>query len=70
MKNLFIIFSVVALFSLTSCTKEYTCTCTTDIGGTVTTTTTTFEAKKKDAEASCDGLTTTVAGITTTCTLD
>ncbi len=38
MKNLGIIIASVTCFVLSSCTKEYTCTCTSNIDGSVTST--------------------------------
>lgn len=74
MKKTLLIVALAGL-SLTSCKKDYTCECKTTVteydGGVATVeeraaVSTTFKAKKKDAEASCDGLvTTSMVGNTT-----
>lgn len=69
MKNLLLPIAIVALFALSSCTKEYTCTCVQEVAGfDPVTTMTTFEAKKSDAEDSCAALDAVSSAIT--CTLD
>ena len=75
MKNFGILLGLVAMMALSSCDKEYTCTCTTDVDGTTTgTVSTTFEGTKSEAEDACDegNSSTTFAGVTTTvsCSLD
>jgi len=71
MKNLLLVFGVVALFGLTSCEKEYTCTCTlSDDAGVApdVVTTTELTGKKKDVKESCEALApVAVAGFTSTC---
>ncbi len=73
MKKVFTI-AAIALVAMTfaSCEKTYTCECTTTISGTgffdgTATEIFTFDAKKKDAEATCDDkdvAQTTVDGVT------
>lgn len=46
-------FALLALVVLSSCKKEYTCTCSTGLSGTITTETN----KGKDATDACDDLT-------------
>jgi len=72
MKKLLSIAAVtVALVSLSSCKKDYTCSCTyTATGlGTQTTNTTIADAKKKDAETACDNIQTTYSLLGGTCEL-
>jgi len=73
----FIPMTAVAVIALmfTSCKKEYTCTCTSNVGGTTTTASgKTEKMSKKDAKAKCEAgsSSTTVAGttISVTCKLD
>lgn len=57
MKKLSTILAVVAVISLASCKKDYTCECTyTDSSGFFdnSTSTITINGKKKDVEKSCD----------------
>jgi len=58
MKNLFIL-TVFALIALTSCKKDYTCTCTVDFMGQPISTSTTINATKADAEKACEAGNTT-----------
>ena len=53
MKNLFIL-TVFALVALTSCKKDYTCTCTYDFMGEAVSTSTTINATKADAKKTCE----------------
>ncbi len=72
MKKLLIV-AVVAVASLASCKKDYTCTCTTSAAGfTGTPQVTTYpKAKKSAARANCLSSTETQGGVvyTTTCEL-
>ncbi len=72
MKKLLIVASI-AIVSLASCKKDYTCTCTTSGGGfTGTPSVTTYpKAKKSAARANCLSSTDTQSGVTytTTCEL-
>lgn len=53
----FILVAALATFGLASCKKDYTCDCTYTSGSnTFTTTSKITNAKKKDAEKTCDGL--------------
>jgi len=68
---------IVAMFgamALTSCKKDYTCTCTTtDSSGTfdpITSSIPINDAKKGDATDACDALESTVGTLTTSCNLD
>lgn len=63
-KVLFI--SIVAVASLASCKKDYTCTCTQTANGVVGTpqVTTYTEAKKADARAACLSYSYTAGGVT------
>lgn len=73
MKNLLFAFAIVAAFGLTSCEKEYTCTCTIeDSSGVIDTVTssTTVTGKKNDVRDACEAGSSTVGTITTTCTID
>jgi hypothetical protein len=58
-----------AVLGLASCKKDYTCSCTTTGSGTSITQTSTINATKKDATTSCENGSSSVAGITTTCTI-
>jgi len=78
MKKAFLFLAVASVFTLASCKKDRTCTCTiTPSAGTVTTETTKFySAKKSEARLFCLGSqetttdgTTTVTGSNKTCTL-
>lgn len=71
MKKLIPMIAVAALATMfTSCKKEYTCTCTTTVGGVSTSASgKTTKMTKKDAKAACEKSTTT-SGITVTCKLD
>jgi len=71
MKNLILAFAVLATISLTSCEKEYTCTCTTvDATGGTTTSSSPIKGNKDDARADCEQGSITTVGGTTTCTID
>lgn len=78
MKNILKLSLVLVVATLTSCTKDYVCSCTYTSPGNPTTTTkiTVKEATKKQAEAKCNSgdRTITVAGFglteTQTCTLE
>jgi len=74
MKKLLILAGAFAMIALSSCTKEYTCTCTTtytDSEMDPIVTSYTFEAKKSDAKAACDDYKIDVAGYASmSCDLD
>lgn len=70
MRRIFAILAVVALIgATTSCKKDYTCTCVTEVVGidAVTTTTSLGKLTKGDAEDKCAESESDVAGVTTTC---
>jgi hypothetical protein len=52
---------------LASCKKDWTCTCTSSIGGSSSTTIT--DKTKSDAKAACDGGDVSAGGITVDCEL-
>lgn len=53
--KMFFVAAAVALISLSSCKKDYVCECEYSQGGATGTATYNFnDAKKKDAESSCD----------------
>ena len=66
--------AAIALFSalaMTSCKKDYKCTCTASAGGVSTSATYDLgKQKKKDAEAACSGKGTSTGGVTYSCKLD
>lgn len=66
--------AIFATFALTSCKKDYTCTCTTtDSSGyfqPITSTVHINNAKKKDATSACNAGTVTVGTLSTSCTLN
>ena len=67
-----LLIAAVAGLAFASCKKDYTCECTTSDSADPSykiTSSTTYKAKKKDAEASCNGLKTTVGTISTACSL-
>ena len=67
MKKLMIVLGVV-LFTMASCSKDYTCKCTvTDAGVQVGTTSTTITGKKKDVTAACDANDAAVGTLSTNC---
>lgn len=66
MKKLVLAVAALGLISLTSCKKEYTCSCTTTGLGTVEGKT--GKMTKKDAKAACEKEV-SVGGITTKCEL-
>ena len=73
MKKFAIVAAAVLAFGLTSCSKDYNCSCTYNNGVSDTTTVTAFvDAKKADAEEACDALQTAVKLVDAsgTCTLD
>lgn len=70
MKKSFLFVAALAFVaSMSSCKKEYTCTCKYDQGGVSAEVSYTFEAKKSDAEDACNAYVST-AGSGYTCTLD
>ncbi len=62
-----ILLSGLGLFTLASCKKDWTCTCTSSIGGSSSTTIT--DKTKSDAKAACDGGDVSAGGITVDCEL-
>ena len=62
-----ILLSGLTLLTLASCKKDWTCTCTSSIGG--TTTTTISDKTKSDAKADCDSSDGSVLGVTVDCEL-
>ena len=72
MKKVFLFFAV-ATFTLVSCKKERTCTCTSTTAGYSQTATTTIKDTKKNAKESCEKMSSTsssLAGtVTTKCEL-
>ena len=73
-KTIMILAASAFVLGMTSCKKDYTCTCTVDTAGITATASTTINDTKKNAEEACEAgnSSTTLAGITTstTCTLD
>ncbi len=65
--------AAIALFgamAMTSCKKDYTCTCTYNIAGQTTSTDFSLgKQKKKDAEAACSARVSTLAGTSVSCNL-
>ncbi len=47
-------FAVLGMVALSSCKKDYTCTCTTTFAGSTTTTSTTLNGKKDDVKTACE----------------
>jgi hypothetical protein len=67
MKKLMIVLGV-ALFTMASCSKDYTCKCTvTDAGVEVGSTSSTLTGKKKDVTAACDANDASVGTLSTNC---
>ena len=67
MKKLLIVFGV-ALFTMASCSKDYTCKCTvTNNGVEVGSTSSTITGKKKDATTACDANDASAGGLVTNC---
>ncbi len=60
-----ILFGAFALLTLASCKKDWTCTCTSSIGGSSSTTIT--DMTKSDAKADCNAGDGSAAGITVDC---
>ncbi|MBD3637294.1 MAG: hypothetical protein HUJ25_08085 [Crocinitomicaceae bacterium] len=71
MKKVLIFGLIVGGFALTSCKKDWTCTCTSDDGqGNTTSSSTTIQnATKSDAEAACNS-TATSGSYTVTCAIE
>lgn len=71
MKKLFPVVAVALIATMfTSCKKEYTCTCTVTVGGMSTSSSASLgKLTKKDAEAACTARSTSVSGVTATCSL-
>lgn len=71
MKKFIAILAIVAFAgSMTSCKKDYTCTCTATVLGFTSTSKTTIKNTKKKAEEACTANQTTTAGVTYSCKLD
>lgn len=62
------LFGAFAVLTLASCKKDYTCTCTTSVGGVSTSASTTINDTKKNATEACDAgdATSTTLGISAT----
>lgn len=73
MKKSILTLAVVAFIGLsfTSCKKDYTCVCKTEMSGSSTTTsTTTIKDTKKNAKDKCESLSSSNGSIKTTCSID
>lgn len=70
MKKVLLFAVVLGAVTLTSCKKDYTCTCTTSGNGVNSSASTTINATKSDAEDACTASTSSAFGFTTTCELD
>jgi hypothetical protein len=58
----------VALFTMASCSKDYTCKCTvTEAGVEIGSTSSTITGKKKDVTAACDANDASVGTLSTNC---
>jgi hypothetical protein len=68
MKKLMLVAAVVAV-GLSSCKKDYTCTCT-YTGGVTGSVSTTVTATKKDAKSSCESGSSSAGGNTVTCKIN
>ncbi|MCF8269523.1 MAG: hypothetical protein K9I25_06090 [Crocinitomicaceae bacterium] len=67
MKKLMIVLGV-ALFTMASCSKDYTCKCTvTEAGVEIGSTSSTITGKKKDVTAACDANDASVGTLSTNC---
>lgn len=62
-----LVFGILGLFIFASCKKDWTCTCTSSIGGSSSSTIT--DKTKSDAKAECDGGDASAGGITIDCEL-
>ena len=71
-KKMFFVAAAVAVLSLSSCKKDYTCECTTSLGGITTSASTTINDTKSNAEEACENgsSTSTVAGIESSVTCE
>ncbi len=67
MKKTLLFIAVVSAFSFASCKKDHTCTCTDSTTGATAQVTIYPSSTKANAQANC--LSSTTAGVTTTCTL-
>ena len=67
MKKLLFVFAIAGVAALSSCKKEYTCTCTADG---VSSSVTFDKMKKSDAEDKCDEGDMEVAGTKVECEID
>jgi len=74
MKKVLIAVVVLGALTLSSCKKDYTCTCSyTDTSGSgvvLPNQSTTINGKKKDVETACEAGSSTFGGLTTTCVID
>lgn len=59
-------FTVLGMVALSSCKKDYTCTCTSTVLGISSSVSTTINATQSDAEEACEGGTSSVVGISST----
>lgn len=67
MKKMFFIVGLTTI-CLTSCVKDYTCTCTiSDASGNQSSTSSTYTGKRSDVKAACDANDVAVGGITVDC---
>jgi len=66
--TLLLVFAAMGLVTLSSCSKEHTCECTTsNFGGGQTTTKTVITDSKKKAQEECDKMDSQSTGTTTEC---
>ena len=73
MKNLAVVLLMAGFvsFGLSSCKKDWTCTCTTTVlGQTSTSTVTLKDLKKSEAEDACEGYQVSAGGVSASCELD
>lgn len=69
MKKITLLTVVLAALSFGSCKKDYTCECCVSGGGSSVCGSSTVHATKKDAKASCESGTSTVNGVTSSCSI-
>lgn len=68
MRKLTTILALLAVVSLGSCKKDYTCECTTTYSdGTKATSSITYNGKKKDVKESCDALSVSTSAGSVSC---
>jgi hypothetical protein len=66
MKKVFFVASLSLIF-LASCSKDYTCTCSTTVMGETVSSSTTVNGTKKDVKEACDAGDSSAGGITVDC---